>query len=128
MKLSDIKSGMVLEVLDGGELERLLVSDINGELKAFNTEYSIGDISYWFDDNLNDGEVRLLSVYKIVDDERPPLVAIKDDNSLELIYTREYDAECDREEIQRLESTNEQLRREISLLRQIVDPIYHVQF
>lgn len=130
MKLSDIKSGMVLEVLNCGDVDRLLITDINGEIKAFNREYSLGEINFYFDEDLNDKygeEVKLLSIYKIIDAEKAPLAALTDDESLELIYTREYNNDCDCEAIQDLEavvnelvSANEELRKENKLLRQLL--------
>lgn len=119
MKLSEIKSGMIIEVLNCGDVDRYLVCDINGVMTGFNDKYSLGEIEYFFDEDLNDRteDVSLLSIYKIINDERAIMVAITDDKSLELIYAREYDNDCDCEEIQHLEAVIEELLDSNDMLR-----------
>lgn len=90
MKLSEIKSGMVIEVLNEGDIVRYIACDIGGQMIAFNDKYTLGEIKYFFDENLTSltDEVSLIAIYKIIDEDIAIMRAIVDDDCLETVFDR----------------------------------------
>lgn len=92
MKRSEIKSGMVLEVYEEGDIDKYLAVEINDEITLMNQKYSLGELDYWFDEDLNDNEpdqVNLLNVYKLNTCEFTIWKSMEMDECLELIYEKQ---------------------------------------
>ena len=92
MLLSDIKSGMVLEVLQDWGVERYIVCEISGKLMAFNDKRTLGEVDYFFRLDLSPIEkcVELLKVMVITDTEWDVFTAINNDklNAIKVVWSK----------------------------------------
>ena len=93
MKLSDIKSGMIIEVYckDVEDTVSYLIPEINGQLMAFNSTSTLGEIDFWFNEDLSAKEyVELMSVLDIIDSEINVMSIVEDGlGDTKLLYTKE---------------------------------------